>query len=251
MVAAEALARVVLIANQKGGVGKTSLTTGIASMVAAAGRRVLVVDADQQGNASRNNLGVEGDNGRSLSMALQFAHPLEPVRDVRPGLDVLPGGALLATMSGVVLSAERSGIDVLGNFRTTLGELCARERYDLAIIDTGPGDAPLLDIMLQTARYLIVPSRDDEASFDGADALAQRYMNARQRGSTIELLGMVLFDANLRATARNRQAFEALRELLDNSGSVPFETIIRSDDAAAIDMRQRHLTPAEAGIGRG
>jgi len=52
-------------------------------MLASAGRRVLVVDADQQANITVSDLGVEGDRGRALSMALQYSEPLEPLRDVR------------------------------------------------------------------------------------------------------------------------------------------------------------------------
>src|SRR5664279_5878651 len=84
------LSRVILVANQKGGVGKSSIVSAMAGMVASDDRSVLVIDADQQGNVSRNDLGVAGDKGRSLAMALQYAQPLEPVRDVRPGLNVIP-----------------------------------------------------------------------------------------------------------------------------------------------------------------
>ena len=64
--------RTVLVANQKGGVGKSSIVSAVAGMLASAGRRVLVVDADQQANITVSDLGVEGDRGRALSMALQF-----------------------------------------------------------------------------------------------------------------------------------------------------------------------------------
>jgi len=75
--------RTVLVANQKGGVGKSSIVSAVAGMLASAGRRVLVVDADQQANITVSDLGVEGDRGRALSMALQYSEPLEPLRDVR------------------------------------------------------------------------------------------------------------------------------------------------------------------------
>jgi len=82
------LARCVLVANQKGGVGKSSIVAAMAAMTAGPTRRVLVVDADQQANATVSDLGVtDTDRGRSLSMAIQYGEPLTPVRDVRPGLD--------------------------------------------------------------------------------------------------------------------------------------------------------------------
>ncbi|MBC2592339.1 Iron-sulfur cluster carrier protein (plasmid) [Rhodococcus ruber] len=238
-------ARTVLVANQKGGVGKSSIVAAVAGMVSAAGRRVLVVDADQQANVTSSDLGIDGDRGRGLSMALQYAHPLEPLRDVRPNLDLIAGGPALAVVGAVAATAAQSGTDLRANLVTTLGDLCEAERYDLVLIDSGPGDAPLLDALLGTARFLLVPTKDDDASLSGVELLAARYLRARQNGSLIQLLGVVLFDANPRATTRNREVFEQVGELLEGSGAAPFETFIRSDRAAAVDLRTRHLTPSE------
>lgn len=238
-------ARSVLVANQKGGVGKSSIVSAVAGMVAAAGRRVLVVDADQQANITVSDLGVEGDRGRALSMALQYAEPLEPIRAVRPGLDVIPGGAALALVGAMAATAAQAGLDLQANLTQTLGELCEREKYDLVLIDSGPGDAPLLDALLGTAEYLLVPTKDDDASLSGVELLAARYLRARKAGSTIQLLGVVLFDANPRATARNAEVLSQVDQLLEGSGAEVFESLIRSDRAAAVDLRTRHLTPSE------
>lgn len=237
--------RTLLVANQKGGVGKSSIVSAVAGMVAAAGRRVLVIDADQQANVSSSDLGVEGDGGRGLSMALQFAHALEPIRQVRPNLDVVPGGPALAVVASVAATAGQTGIDLRANLDSTLNALCEVEQYELVLIDSGPGDAPLLDALLGTARYLLVPTKDDDASLSGVELLALRYLRARQTGSAIQLLGVVLFDTNPRATARNREVFEQVEDLLEGSGADPFEAFIRSDRAAAVDLRTRHLTPLE------
>lgn len=239
------LSRVILVANQKGGVGKSSIVSAMAGMVASDDRSVLVIDADQQGNVSRNDLGVAGDKGRSLAMALQYAQPLEPVRDVRPGLNVIPGGPLLAGVAAMVASADRTGIDIAGNFASTLADLCELEKYTLVLIDSGPGDAPLLDVLLDLARYLVVPSCDDEASFDGVELLAGRYLRAKARGAHIDLLGVVLFNVNPRATTRNEEALQTLTDLLEGSGATAFRTTIRTDKATAIDLRKQHLTPGE------
>jgi cellulose biosynthesis protein BcsQ len=235
----------VLVANQKGGVGKSSIVAGLAGLIARPTTRVLVVDADQQGNVSRNNLGVVGDRGRSLAMALQYAVPLQPVRDVRPGLDVVPGGPLLAGIPAVLAASPQTGIDPGGNLRSTLAALCEQEGYALALIDSGPGDTQLLDVLLASSRYLLVPSTDDEASFDGVELLATRYLQARAVGAEVELLGAVLFNVNVRARARNALALGTLGELLAGSGAHPFPCLVRADRAAALDTRRQHLTPAE------
>ena len=237
--------RTLLVANQKGGVGKSSIVAAVAGMVAAANRRVLVVDADQQANVSTSDLGVAGDRGRSLAMALQYAEPLQPVRDVRPGLDVIPGGASLALVGAMAATAAQTGMDLRANLEVTLNDLCQRENYDLVLIDSGPGDAPLLDALLVTARYLLVPTRDDDASLSGVEMLAARYLRAKASGSRVELLGVVLFDVNPRATARNAEIVSQVAQLLEGSGADAFESIIRSDRAASVDLRTRHITPGE------
>src|ERR1017187_1855818 len=242
---ARLLERVILVANQKGGVGKSSIVSALAGMIAGPERRVLVIDADQQGNVSRNDLGVSGDRGKTLAMALQYAQALEPVRNVRPGLDVIPGGPLLAAVASMVATAGQTGIDIAGNVAATLADLCEREQYALVLIDSGPGDAPLLDVLLELARYLLVPSCDDEASFDGVELLAGRCLRAQSRGSRINLLGIVLFNVNPRATVRNEEAVQTLADLLEGSGAAAFSSMIRTDKATAIDLRKQHLTPGE------
>lgn len=237
--------RTLLVANQKGGVGKSSIVAAVSGMVAAANKRVLVLDADQQANVSTSDLGVEGDRGRSLAMALQYAEPLQPIRNVRPGLDVIPGGAALALVGAMAATAAQTGMDLRANLAGTLDELCKQEGYDLVLIDSGPGDAPLLDALLATARYLLVPTRDDDASLSGVEMLAARYLRAKASGALVELLGVVLFDVNPRATARNSEIVDQVGQLLEGSGADAFESIIRSDRAASVDLRTRHLTPGE------
>jgi chromosome partitioning protein len=229
--------RTVLVANQKGGVGKSSIVSAVAGMVAAAGRRVLVVDADQQANVSSSDLGVEGDKGRGLSMALQFAEPLTPTREVRPNLDVIPGGPALAVVTSVAATAQQTGIDLQGNLTRTLNNLRETEKYDLVLIDSGPGDAPLLEALLGTARYLLVPTKDDDASLSGVELLATRYLRARKSGSQIQLLGVVLFDTNPRATARNREVFDQVHGLTRSRPSSARTVRLQSTCVPDISLR--------------
>ena len=241
-------ARAILVANQKGGVGKSTTVAAVGEMIAAAGkrgRRVLVVDGDPQANVTVEDLGVDGDHGQSLAQTLQFGLPLVPVRNVRPNLDVIAGGAQLAVVgAGAHLMAD-SGIDMAGNLESALTALCEHEGYDLVVIDSGPGDVPLLDTYLAVANYLLIPTRDDQASLGGVERLAKRFWRARKRGASIQLLGVLLFDVNPRATKRNEEVFAQVSDMLAGSGTTPFDITIRSAPAAAVDMRALHRTAGE------
>ena len=85
----------IAFANGKGGVGKTSVTANVAGIAALSGWRVLTIDLDPQGNLG-NDLGYlqsgESDQGAGLMAAIRDDKKLKPLRDVRPGLDSVPGG---------------------------------------------------------------------------------------------------------------------------------------------------------------
>lgn len=241
----EALRRTVLVANRKGGVGKTSVVTTVASMIARPDRRVLVIDSDSQGNATKSDLGVSGDDGRSFMSALQYGDQLAVLPDVRPGLDVVAGGSHLASVGAIIATAGQTGTDVRGNLRRALAAACRRGNYTLVLIDTGPGDIPLLDAFLHSVRYLLVPTKEDDAGLDGVEQLAARFMNAQRNGALVSLLGVVLFDANPRATARNSEVLGDIDTMLGGSGTSAFQTVIRNDKAAAKDLRAAHMTISE------
>lgn len=241
-------ARVILVANQKGGVGKSTTVAAVAEMIATAGkrgRRVLVVDGDPQANVTMEDLGVEGDQGRSLAATLQFGQSLTPVRDVRAHLDVIAGGPQLAVVGAAAHLMSENGIDMATNLQTQLEALCVAEGYDVVLIDSGPGDVPLLDTYLSVANYLLIPTRDDQASLGGVERLARRFWRARKRGASIELLGVLLFQVNQQATKRNEEVLGQVKEMLDGSGTEPFDVVIRSNPAAAVDMRNLHKTAGE------
>src|SRR5437667_7385914 len=91
----------VMVSNGKGGVLKTSLAANLSGLAAASGWRVLAVDLDPQGNLA-GDLGVldRSDGGAGLFAAVAEHTPLEPLRAVRPGLDLVAGGPRTADLAG-------------------------------------------------------------------------------------------------------------------------------------------------------
>jgi len=130
--------RVIAIANGKGGVGNTSLTTGLGGLLAAGGYRVLTVDADPQANL-RRDLGYAGTDGRALANAIQFGAPLEPVSDVREKLDAVPGGAALYDVPATHISRMSRG-EQLHGLRAALADVRPRGRApDYLVRSVSPG----------------------------------------------------------------------------------------------------------------
>lgn len=232
------LRRVVLVANRKGGVLKSSLCRSVADVAAAGGFRVLAVDGDPQGNLSEIDFGLDTDRGRNLAMALQYGMPLQPSRvgDV----DVIGGGAELQGALGAALTPGAE-VSLESNLRAALGQLCSERAYDLVLIDSGPGDTRLLDAYMHAARWLIVPTSSDEASFAGVDKMGARYAAAVQQGAEIEFLGAVLTKVNHQATARNRAIRAELAAALGEAGTA-FDSMIRYNDANAIDARRHGMS---------
>jgi cellulose biosynthesis protein BcsQ len=238
--------RVVAIANGKGGVGKTSLTAGLAGLVSGAGYRVLTVDADPQGNL-RRDLGYKTSDGANFAMAIQHGTPLAPLRDVRPDLDCIPGGPALYDVPAAYISRKSRGEDLSG-LRAALTQVRPHQQahtdYDLVLVDTPPGEPVIQDLVFNAADYLIIPTRSDEASLDGLVAVAERFANARASNSSLTLLGVVLFGVRQGSTRLRDSVREALDETLEGVAPV-FTTSIRYLESAAVDMRRHGLLPHE------
>ncbi|UBV24442.1 ParA family protein [Mycolicibacterium fortuitum] len=243
----------VLVATGKGGVGKTSICANVAVAIAKKaadkGMRVLVLDCDQQATLTKFDLGVPEDywdKGQSLAASMQYGAELMPVTQVRPGLDVVCGGPALSLVSASADAAAQNGIDLAANLAQAIERLCRRNSYYLVIIDSGPGDSVrILQPLLQVSSHLVVPTKEDKGSIDGVANVAARYLLAKRNGSPINLLGVVLFDANPRATKRNKATFKTITDMLEGSGADSFESVIPSDKATALDQREWGLTAQE------
>jgi chromosome partitioning protein len=238
------LRRTVAVANGKGGVGKTSITTHIAGLVAASGRRVLLVDLDPQGNAGDDLGYIErglSDDGYSLARAVRFVgrdNDRPKVFNVRPNLDVIAGGRELDDIASAVENhARRIGADGAAQ---VLAQVLAQYAgdYALTVLDCPPRHPVLQDQALVTARYLLIPTKTDVSSCRGLDAMAERFGEAQRYNPALTLLGVVLFSL----TSSAKRARAGARAYIDDAlgGQAPiFEASIRNVETAAYDIRVR------------
>ncbi|MDE9364003.1 ParA family protein [Luteipulveratus sp. YIM 133132] len=236
------LARVVTFANGKGGAGKTSTAVNCAGLAAAAGWKTLLVDLDPQGNVG-HDLGYywdgRTDHGQHLVDAIVGGRPLQPViAGARDNLDVVSGGEVLDDLESVITGrAQRSK-----QFHTMLADVLApvAGSYDLVVIDTPPTRPNLLQLALASTRWIVVPTRADRASIEGLRLLANQIVTARATNPHVEILGSVLFDVSIAATAVRRNASDDITTALDGAAPL-FEAVIRHGESAAVEAREKGL----------
>jgi len=237
---ASAIARTVAFAQGKGGVGKTTCTTNVAGLAALIpGIRVLVVDLDPQGNVARD-LGYEPDSGERLHDALLTSNtPLPILKNVRDSLDVVPGGPHVGFLPDYFAARARQGV---GGFAEALRAGLERiaDQYDLILIDTPPGDRVIVDGVFSVVRSIVIPTRSDDASIDGVERIAERFVHVRESNPQLTLAGVVLFAVGASATRLEERVRTTLEAMLDGAAPV-FNSRIREQSGAAADARRHGM----------
>ena len=178
------MTRTVAVLNQKGGVGKTTVTLGLASAGAAAGRRVLVVDLDPQASSTWV-LGIEPHDGAPSTTDVLRKTPLEDavVRSTWSDLvDVLPARRDLQDLEDGKARRLAKALD-----RADL------ERYEVVLIDCPPSLGNLTTNALAAARHALVVVEPSALGLRGIGAVADSIDDAWDRHNPdLELSGVVL-----------------------------------------------------------
>ena len=235
-----ALERVVAVINGKGGVGKTTLAANAGGLLAKSGYKVLLIDADPQGNLGLD-LGYadtdRDDAGKSLASALLFGNPPTILRDVRPGLDVIVGGSSLHH-AAAALAAAQKGTAPREALARVLAPLAGG--YDLILIDCPPGNESLQTAAIGAARWALVPAKADEGTARGLVEIAQRLEQVVDINPDLDLLGVALFDVEKQATRVEEAARQMVTETVGTK-DILFHASVRHSTAVAQQTRRRGL----------
>ena len=209
---------VYAIANQKGGVGKTTTAVNMAACIAEAGYRTLLVDVDPQGNAT-TGLGASRHEGPGLYDVLSGSAEVDQA--IRPtGIDNLFLLASTPDLAGATMELPR----VAGSERRLRDALApARERFAFVLLDCPPSLGPLTVNALVAADRVIVPVQTEYFALEGLAglldtlALVQRELNPR-----LTVAGMLLTMHD----ARTKLAQDVAREVRTHFPDLVFDTVI-------------------------
>lgn len=216
------MGRVVAIANQKGGVGKTTTAINLAVALADAKWRVLLIDLDPQGNATSGldsrREPTKSPSPRSIYHALIGHASLTDV--VRPVRELLSLAASSVDLVGAEIElATMEGRE--GRLRVLLDS--AEKQYNIVLIDTPPSLGLLTLNALVAADSVLVPMQCEYYALEGLSALLgtiERVKAALNSSLKIEGLVLTMFDA------RNRLSREVEREVREHFPDRIFNTII-------------------------
>jgi chromosome partitioning protein len=220
------MTRTLVIANQKGGVGKSTSVMNLGIALSERGLRVLLVDLDPQGGLTAT-FGIETyDVRRSTSSLLMYSHVslARVMRPVRANLALVPASVDLAVAEIKLASA----MDRTNRLRSALQQ--SRIPFDYVLIDTPPSLGVLAANGMVAADEVLVPVQCQYLAMRGVRALIDMVVRVKNNLNPNLRLGG-LFGTMYRADSRHAQ--EVVEELRSVFGAKMFKTLIDYDDVVA------------------
>lgn len=213
------MGRIIAIANQKGGVGKTTTAINLSASLAEAGQKVLIVDFDPQGNAT-SGFGIEKhDIEKTVYELLVGECEIEEclIKNIQDNLDLLPSDVDLAGAEIELLEIDN---------KESLLKTCmdaVKEQYDFIVIDCPPSLNLLTINALTAANTVIVPIQCEYYALEGLSQVLKTVSLVRKKlNPNLELEGVVftMYDA------RTNLSLEVVENVKENLNQNIYKTII-------------------------
>ena len=213
------MGRIITVANQKGGVGKTTTAINLSSCLAAKGQKVLAIDMDPQGNMS-SGLGIDKDNVDYTVYDLLIGEAtIEQVlhKEAIENLDVIPANIDLSGAEIELLETENKEYILRDEV------LKIRSNYDYVIIDCPPSLSMLTINSMTTADTVLVPIQCEYYALEGLSQLIKTIELVKERlNENLEMEGVVftMYDA------RTNLSLQVVENVKDNLDQTIYKTII-------------------------
>lgn len=239
------MTRIIVVANQKGGVGKTTTVANAGAVLAENGHKTLLVDLDPQA-ALTASFGIDPYALEKSVYHVLLAQELDVAgviqRDLRPNLDLLPANLNLA-------GAEVELISQIGREYLLHEALTSiKQSYDFILIDCGPSLGILTINALTAADEVLIPLLPEYLALRGMGILFDTIKRIRERTNPrLKVLGIVVTLFDMR-TLHNREVLEEVRAMFgDNVFSTVVRKSIRFAEAAAANMPIIEYEPRHPG----
>ena len=212
------MARIFVIANQKGGVGKTSVAVNLSASMAHYGRRVLLVDLDPQGNATTGSGIDKGECDKTVYGMLIGEYPAsEAIRTCEGAYDILPSNRDLAGAEVELITIENREFRLRDALADTAGN------YDFVVIDCPPALNMLTVNGFAAADSVIIPMQCEYYALEGLSDLVGTLRKVKQNLNPrieIEALVRTMYDP------RSTLTVQVSDELKRHYGDKVFDTVI-------------------------